>query len=114
MHFTRILDPWNPAFIDDPKGITFSKVLSIGEFPRQLLERAQIQRGNVHDIISCLGSESAEIAERTGLPKLALSILVNDRKNSQRKGSVTGEKQEFINLRTVLSPLFTFVRIRHL
>jgi hypothetical protein len=30
------------------------------------------------------------------------TILVNDRKNSQRKGSGTGEKQEFINLWTSL------------
>jgi hypothetical protein len=29
------------------------------------------------------------------------TILVNDRKNSQRKGSGTGEKQEFINLWTL-------------
>jgi hypothetical protein len=32
------------------------------------------------------------------------TILVNDRKNSQRKGSGTGEKQEFINLWTSLLP----------
>jgi hypothetical protein len=32
------------------------------------------------------------------------TILVNDRKNSQRKGNVTGEKQEFINLWTSLLP----------
>jgi len=93
----------NPSFV-----YSFSKVLSIREFPRQLLECAQIDkrkkegRGYVHDIISCLGGESAEIAVRTGLPKPALSISVNDRKNSQRKGSVTGEKQEFINLWTSL------------
>jgi hypothetical protein len=73
--------------------------LSIREFPRQLLERAQIDKrkkgkgGDVHDIMSCLGSESAEIAVRTGLPKLALSILVNDKKNSQRKESVTGRSR---------------------
>jgi hypothetical protein len=42
------------------------------------------------------------IAESTGLPQPALDILVNDRKNIQRKRSVTGKKQEFINLWTSL------------
>ena len=42
------------------------------------------------------------IAESTGLPQPALDILVNDKKNIQRKGSVTGKKQEFINLWTSL------------
>jgi hypothetical protein len=53
--------------------------------------------------MSCLGGDSVGIAESTGLPQPALDILVNDRKNIQRKGSVTGKKQEFINLWT--SPL---------
>jgi hypothetical protein len=52
--------------------------------------------------MSCLGGDSVGIAESTGLPQPALDILVNDRKNIQRKGSVTGKKQEFINLWTSL------------
>lgn len=32
-------------------------------------------------------------------------FLVNDKKNSQRKGSAIGENQKFINLWTSISPL---------
>jgi hypothetical protein len=55
--------------------------------------------------MSCLGGDSVGIAESTGLPQPALDILVNDRKNIQRKGSVTCKKQEFINLWTSLLSL---------
>ena len=93
-------------------------MLSIREFPRQLLERAQIDKrkkgkgGDVHDIMSCLGSESAEIAVRTRLPKLALSILVNDKKNSQRKGSVTGRSRIYKFMDVPLASNLIYLGVR--